>query len=161
MRSTAGLSALSILPPRAPGESRRGFSLAELVTALAIAGVMLALTGPRFSAMRDRAATRSASADLGALFSTARHLAITRRATVAVILDASRSAVQVRSDDRTLVRHEFGTTYGVTLAANRDSSIFDARGFGYGAANLTVILRRGGAADTIAISRLGRVRSAW
>ena len=111
--------------------------------------------------MRDRAATRSASADLSALFATARQLAITRRTTVAVRLDVRGAAVEVRSDDRTLIRHTLGTTYGVTLSANRDSSIYDARGFGYGAANLSVILRRGRSADTIAVSRLGRVRSVW
>ena len=159
MRAAARGTATSIGRQRTPG--RRAFSLVEIVTALAIAGLMLALAVPRFSGVRDRAAARSASADVSALFATARQLAITRRATVAVRFDASRASVQLRSDGHTLVRHELGATYGVTLSANRDSSVYDPRGFGYGAANMTVILRRGRAVDTIAVARLGRVRSVW
>jgi len=34
-------------------------------------------------------------------------------------------------------------------------------GLGYGASNLTVVLRRGSAAETIFVSRLGRVRRWW
>lgn len=151
------------MAPRARGakQDRRGYSVAELVTVLVISGVVLSLTVPRFAAIRDSSATRSASADLGALFATARHLAITRRDPVTVLLDGRRGAAEVRVRGQVLVRHEFGTMYGVTLGATRDSSVFDARGLGYGAANLTVVFRRGRASDTVVVSRLGRVRTVW
>lgn len=140
---------------------RKGFSLAESVVTLVIAGVLLTIAVPRFSAMQDAAATRSAAADLDALFATARHLAITRRTTVAIRLDTVRADVEVRSAAAPLVRRALGATYGVSMSTTRDSSAYDARGLGYGAANLTVVLRRGRAVDTMVVSRLGRVRSAW
>ena len=40
-------------------------------------------------------------------------------------------------------------TFGIRLSASRDSMAFDARGVGMGAANLSLILRRGRAADTL------------
>jgi hypothetical protein len=46
----------------------------------------------------------------------------------------------------------------VSLGTTRDSIVFDARGLGYGAANLTLVARRGSAAETLVVSRLGRVR---
>jgi hypothetical protein len=57
------------------------------------------------------------------------------------------------------VRHlALGARYGVRLAATRDSMAYVAPGLGHGAANLRVVLTRGLAADTIVVSRLGRVR---
>ena len=44
------------------------------------------------------------------------------------------------------------------VATNRDSMVYDARGIGYGASNLSVVIRRGRAVDTVVVSRLGRVR---
>lgn len=144
-----------------PPTGRRAFSVAELVVALTIAGALLVLAMPRISVMRDRAATHSASADLSAMFATARQLAITRRTFVSLFLDGAHASAQLHSDGRTLMRHELGVMYGVSLAATRDSSVYDARGFGYGVSNLTVIVRRGRAVDTLVVSRLGRVRSVW
>jgi hypothetical protein len=48
---------------------------------------------------------------------------------------------------------------GVTVEATRDSLAYGPDGLGVGAANLRLILRRGGAADTLSVSRLGRVRT--
>ena len=48
--------------------------------------------------------------------------------------------------------------YGVNFSTTRDSIAFTSGGLGYGAANTQIILRRGVAADTIAVSRLGRAR---
>jgi hypothetical protein len=48
--------------------------------------------------------------------------------------------------------------YGVRVTASRDSMAYDARGLGYGAANLSVVVHRGRVAETVYVSRLGRVR---
>jgi hypothetical protein len=46
-----------------------------------------------------------------------------------------------------LSRAALGHAHGVSLSSTRDSLAYDVRGLGYGAANLTLIARRGRAAD--------------
>ena len=57
-----------------------------------------------------------------------------------------------------LIVVRLGSSHGVMLSASRDSMAYAPNGLGYGAANLTIILRRGESAETIFVSRLGRVR---
>jgi prepilin-type N-terminal cleavage/methylation domain-containing protein len=137
---------------------RVGFSLLELVIVLALVGLLMAMAAPRFAAMRDGASVRAAMANLGADFSMARQSAITRRTTVAVVLDTSSGTVEVRSASRTLAQHALRAMYGIVLGSNRDSAVYDSRGLGYGVSNLTVTVRRGSFVDTLTMSRMGRVR---
>jgi hypothetical protein len=44
------------------------------------------------------------------------------------------------------------------MSASRDSMAYFPDGLGMGGANLTVIFRRGGAADTVLGSREGRIK---
>ena len=137
---------------------RTAFTLLEITLVLAVIAVVLALAAPRLSALRDRSAVRGAVDEIGASFSTARAAAIAQRTTVAVVSDTARGSIQVRWAGRSLVHRALGTTYGITLASNRDSAVYDARGLGYGLSNLTLVVRRGGMVDTLTMSRLGRVR---
>src|SRR6476646_6649716 len=105
---------------------RRGFTLLELIVVLMIAGLVMAIAVPPFASLRDRAAVRTATADLGALFSSARQLAITRRTTVAVVFDTLAGVVQVRAGGRTLQKRLLRAVYGIALGANRDSAVYDA-----------------------------------
>jgi hypothetical protein len=77
---------------------------------------------------------------------------------VSVRFDTTADALELRMAGVVLSRAALGHAHGVALAANRDSLVFDVRGLGYGAANLTMIARRGGAAESLVVSRLGRVR---
>lgn|SRR5512146_895374 len=137
---------------------RSAFTLLEATVVLTVAAVVLAIVAPRFAAARDSAAVRSAMSDLGAAFSLARQAAMTRRTLVAVVLDTARGAVEVRAVGERIVRRELGATYGIVLGSNRDSAVYDARGFGYGASNLSITARRGKIVDTLSMSRLGRTR---
>lgn len=137
---------------------RRAFTLLELLVILTIAGLAMAIVVPQFARLRDRSAVRTATADLGALFSSARQMAITRRTTVAVVFDTVAGMVQLRAGGRTVQKRSLKAVYGIVLGANRDSAVYDARGLGYGAANLTVTIQRGTFVDTLTISRLGRTR---
>lgn len=56
----------------------RAFSLAETLTVVAIVGLIVAVSVPGFSALRRRAALRSASAQLRTIFHEARSRAIAR-----------------------------------------------------------------------------------
>ena len=137
---------------------RVGFTLFELVIVVLVTGLLLGLALPRVSSLRDRSAVQSAMGELGGSFSTARSAAMARRASVAVILDTAAGAVEVRAQGQTLLRRPLRSIYGVVLASNRDSAVYDPRGLGYGVTNLTVVVRRGVMVDTLTMSRLGRVR---
>lgn len=134
------------------------FTLPELLVVLVVIAVLLGLALPRLAGAADRAAVHSAAADAAAAFRSARSAAIYRRAPVAVMIDTLRAAVAVRADTVLLLRRELGQGYGVRLTATRDSMAFDARGLGVGAANLSLVARRGRFADTLFVSRLGRLR---
>jgi len=137
---------------------RWGLSLAELLVAIALIGLMALVAVPRFAGARDRVAVESAVAETIRTFATARELAVLRRTAVAVVIEPVRASLEVRSRGLVVMRRGLGTAYGVVLATNRDSAVYDARGLGFGASNLSLILRRGRVADTIVVSRLGRTR---
>jgi len=125
---------------------------------LAIIALTMLFVGPRFVGLRDGAAVRSAMADLAGTFSTARATAVARGTMAAVVIDAADGAVEVRVAGSTVLRRDLGRAYGIVLWSNRDSTVYDPRGIGYGAANLSVTVRRGAFVDTLSMSRLGRIR---
>jgi prepilin-type N-terminal cleavage/methylation domain-containing protein len=57
---------------------RNGYSLIELLTVVAILGLMAAITLPNFSKMRNRMALRAAAGELRSIFHLVRQQAITR-----------------------------------------------------------------------------------
>lgn len=145
-------------PRETTAPARPAFTLAELTVVIAIAGMMLAIAGPRFAALRDAWSVRSAMADLGASFSLARQMALNRRTPVAVVLDTAAGVVTLRSYGRRLRQSSLRASYGIALSSTRDSAVYDPRGIGFGLSNLTVTVRRGAFVDTLTMSRLGRIR---
>ena len=139
-------------------QSRKGTTLTELIVVLIVIGALAGLALPRYREAADRFAARAAAREAGSLFSFARRSAITRRSLVGVIIDTSAATIVVRTGPRELARQSLGERYGVRLTATRDSMSYDPRGLGYGAANLTIVVRRGRGAETLLVSRLGRTR---
>ena len=129
-----------------------------MTVVMTIAGIVLALAVPRLVRMRDAASVRSAVGELGALFSLARQEAIARRAPVTVGIDSASGDVEVRAGGVHIMRRSLAASYGVRVGTNRDSTVYDPRGIGFGLANVTIIVRRGAIVDTLTMSRLGRVR---
>jgi len=139
--------------------ARRGFSLAELFIALVIAGLLMALAIPPVLAIVDRTEVDAAVRELGALFASARAQAMASGRPVAVVIDTVLGEVRVGPASAGVARTRYvAAIHHVSLSATRDSMSYDARGLGRGAANLTVIVRRGAASDSVVVSRLGRVR---
>jgi hypothetical protein len=97
-------------------------------------------------------------AEAAGALARARDEALARHAVVSVRVDTSEGSVVLRIRGDRIARYALGHAHGVSLSTSRDSIAFDARGLGYGPANLTLVARRGAAADTIVVSRLGRVR---
>jgi Tfp pilus assembly protein FimT len=136
---------------------RVGNSLPELVTALALTALILAIAVPRMREVVERAAVRGAVADIVTSLSVARQVAVSRGG-AAVAIDAGSASIYVVRAGDTLAARRLGSVFGVTLRATRDSLAYDARGLGVGGANLTFFVARGSRADTVVVSRLGRVR---
>jgi Tfp pilus assembly protein FimT len=132
--------------------------LLELCVVMVIMAMLAALAAPRLTIASDRAKARAAVQDAGSLYSLGRRSAIARRALVAVVVDTTAGTITVRSGTRQIAREAVADRYGVRLQVTRDSMSYDPRGLGFGAANLSVIARRGRAAETLSVSRLGRAR---
>src|SRR6476661_6317197 len=91
-------------PPRGGTRRRRSptrrvaFTLPEMLVVLVIAGILLGLAAVRLTEATDEAAVRAAAGDIAAALSTARGVAIYRRAAVAVAIDTLAAALFVRED---------------------------------------------------------------
>lgn len=135
-----------------------GLTLVEMLAAIAISGILFGLAIPRLGGRFDSIAVRGAASDVAGAFAIARHAAVARGAYVSVRIDSARRSVVVASGNDTLLRREIGVVHGAAIHSNRDSMAYDPVGLGYGAANQSIVVRRGSASDTVIISRLGRVR---
>lgn len=136
-----------------------GTTLIELVIALAIATALMLAVVPSASSLRNRSAVRAATTEVVSALSLARSVALAESRVVAIEFDTPTATARVLSAPDTLADLPLGSRYGVALSASRDSIAYGPTGRGYGAANATITIRRGFAADTIMISRLGRVRN--
>src|SRR5262249_57395585 len=99
-----------------------------------------------------------AMAEGGGESAFARQPASAGRAPSAVVIDSASGVVEVRAGGVRVSRRELAAVYGIVLASNRDSAVYDARGLGFGVTNLTVTVRRGRFVDTLTMSRLGRTK---
>jgi Tfp pilus assembly protein FimT len=135
----------------------RGWSAIELVIVLGIAGVLFAVVIPPMRKVVHRIAVQGAAVDAMTAFALARNLAIARGTRVAVMIDEPHGILRVTARGDTTIR-ALGDVHGITLEATRDSMAYTPIGLGLGGSNLRLILRRGRAAETLYVSRLGRVR---
>jgi prepilin-type N-terminal cleavage/methylation domain-containing protein len=135
-----------------------GFTLVELCLVLTIIGLVATIALRQLGLYVDRAAAHAAILEAAGLVARARDEAVAQRALVSVRFDTVADALELRMRGIVLSRAALGHAHGVALSANRDSLTYDVRGLGYGAANLTLIARRGRAADSLVVSRLGRLR---
>jgi type II secretory pathway pseudopilin PulG len=133
-------------------------TLFEVLVVLTVISIILGMSVPPVRRALDAAATRAAVRDGVSTYGYARKLATARRTAVAVRIDTSLDRLVVHAGAETLFVRSMGERYGVRLHTTRDSMAFDPRGFGYGAANLSLIFGRGMAAETLFVARLGRVR---
>lgn len=137
---------------------RAGFTILDMLVTVTIIGILSAIAYARAGKFLDGIEVHSAANDAFAAFSAARHFAIMRAAQSTLDIDTARRTLVVRSGQDTLIRRDLGSIHGVKLAATRTSITYAPTGIGYGVANLTLVIRRNAAIDSIVVSRLGRVR---
>lgn len=136
----------------------RGFTILELIVAVVLAGLLMAIAAPRGRDTLDRTAVRAAAADVRATLGLARAFAVAGQARVVVDVDTVSGTLKTRVGSGVPMRRPVGETHGVRLSRTRDSLVYDAHGMGWGATNLSIVVRRRSAAETVFVSRLGRVR---
>ena len=137
---------------------RHAFTIVELTVTICILGVISAIAMPSVGKLLDSIHVRGAVLEIELLFSGARHIAIARSAQTTVDIDTVDQAIYVSVGVDTLRKREIGNDHGVRLSATRVRMSYSATGMGYGAANLSVFVRRSSFVDTVFVSRLGRLR---
>jgi prepilin-type N-terminal cleavage/methylation domain-containing protein len=137
---------------------RHAFTLIELTITLCILSILSAIAIPRAGRFLDRTQVHGAVIEIESLFSTARHMAIARGAQTAVEIDTATGSIYVSAGGDRLRDAKIGADHDVRLSATRSGMSYSAIGMGYGAANLSVVVRRNSVADTVFVSRLGRLR---
>ena len=137
---------------------RRGATLLEISVVLALLGALLGTTAPALRHLADRARVDAATHEIARLYDGARFRAVHRGRFVTVTVDTAAGTITVRESGTNGASREIEVAHGVALRVTRRVTTFSPTGLGYGAANTSVIVRRGIAADTVVISRLGRLR---
>ena len=137
---------------------RTGFSLLEQLVVLSVITILLTIIGPRTLAALDRSAVRNARMQLVSALAAARGAAQSRAERTAVAMDSAAGLLRIVAGTDTLLVRPLQAELGVAFAASRSSVTYGASGRGYGAANATIVLHRGAAAETVYVARLGRAR---
>ena len=137
---------------------RRGFTLFEVTITLCILSILSAIAVPTAREVIDRIHVHGAIVEIESLFSSARHIAIARSAQTTVAIDPLARAIYVIVGGDTVRKGEIGADHDVLVSASRVRMSYSATGMGYGAANLSVFVQRSSSADTVFVSRLGRLR---
>jgi len=143
---------------RRRGAIRRAFTLLELITAGVVIGIVSLMALPAIARLRDRAAVHGATSLLVSALADARHQALRWQRRTAVRFDTAHARTVVHAGSDTIVRLPLDSLFEVALATTRDSIAFYPTGLGYGAANARLIIARGASAETVTVSRAGRVK---
>ena len=139
-------------------KSRPAATIIELTIVVAISSALCAIALPRAARFIDSIEVRGAVTEIESLFSLARHIAIARGAQSVLDIDPATGVFSIRVGPELIRSGDVGAAHGVVIASSRTSMTYSPIGVGYGAANFSLSVARGNVADTIVISRLGRVR---
>jgi prepilin-type N-terminal cleavage/methylation domain-containing protein len=137
---------------------RKGYTLLEQLVVLAVMTILLTLVIPPTLSALDRSAVRNARRELVSALGSARGTAQSRAERVSVAMDSTTGLLRILAGADTLLVRSLRAELGVAFAASRDTITYGASGRGYGAANSTIVLSRGAAAETVYVARLGRAR---
>ena len=137
---------------------RKGITIIESTLAICLICLLSTIAAPSVSKIVDAVEARQAAMEVETMFSSARHLAIARRAQTSVEIDTALRVIAVVAGQDTLRKRELGKDHRIDLKATRTSVTYSPIGVGFGAANVTVVVKRNASFDSIVVSRLGRVR---
>jgi type IV fimbrial biogenesis protein FimT len=88
-------------------EQEQGWSLTELLTVLAIMGVMVGMAGPSYQALAAKMQARSATIEIASELRLARQLAMARRERLRVTFDREGRTITLRRADAEGILHVY------------------------------------------------------
>lgn len=138
---------------------RTGVTLTELVVGLLLTAILMSLALPPLGRWRDRAAVRSATAELAGTVAMTRLIAVGRGG-AQLVADPSTDRIWIRDrDGRTSALVDLGHHYGVDLETGGGTVVlsYDVVGIGR-LTSRTLRLRRGRAEGGVTVSAYGRYR---
>ena len=140
---------------------RRGLTLVELVLTCTFIGLVMGIAVPRAGAALDALRLEQAAHEVAGALTLARAAAIRRASFAQLIIDEAAGRIRVESDGDTLLERDLRALNRVSLRASRDTVTYAASGLGYGVANSTIVVSINARAETVTVSRLGRMRRSW
>jgi prepilin-type N-terminal cleavage/methylation domain-containing protein len=138
----------------------RGATLLELLSVLAIVAILTAIAVPPLARGLDRAAASAAADRYAALLEAARGRALASARFTRLALDTAqaRAALLQRDPAGTWDTVRAWSLGDVRVEASQPVVTFGPVGIGWGASNARVVLARGAAAETLTVSRTGRLK---
>jgi len=137
---------------------RSGFTLPEVALALAIAGILLGIALPQFTAVKQEIAIEQAAQSIVAAHRRARTLAITQ-GHPAILAVAERSLrITLYGAGQPHWEGPGPLDQGIALTGTPRELAFSPLGYTTGLSNATFQLSLGSAVRTVVVSRLGRIR---
>ena len=137
-----------------------GHTLVEVVLALAVAGLLLGIALPSFSALKQGVRVESAAQGIAAAHRRARITAIVHGQPAILSVSAQALRITLGGADRPHWTAPGPSAEGVTLASPARDLTFSPLGITTGLSNASFQLTAGSSARTVVVSRLGRVRIA-
>lgn len=137
----------------------RGVTLPEVVTVLVLIGLVASVAIHPMGHALDRVAADEGAQRYGAMFETARAFAIARARQSRLEIDTARRTVTIALkraggwdtvDQRPLGR--------ARIEASQTVVTFSSLGVGFGLSNARIIFASGRSADTLTVSRTGRLK---
>lgn len=140
---------------------RRGLTLAELVLTCTFIGLLAGIAVPRAGAALDRLRLTQAGHEVAGALTLGRAAAIRRSDYAHVIVDEARGSIRVEAGGDTLFHRGLRDLHRVALRASKDTVTYAPSGTGHGISNSTIVVALGERAETVTVSRLGRMRRSW
>ena len=138
----------------------RGFTLPEMLLVLVLVGLAAGIVVPPLGRALDQAAVNEAAERYAVLHETARNLAIARGRNARVELDSTRreAVIALRRSGAVWDTLDAWTLGRAQLSASQTMITFSPLGIGTGASNTRIVFTAGIAAETVTVSRTGRLR---
>lgn len=141
---------------------RSGFSLVEMMIAIALVGLLMAMAVPKIHDTVIKSEVRSARSAVASMYARARIYAVQQRKPAVVNLNATSAWVTTPDAggglDTVGAVVNLANSYGVAVTYNTATLRFLPTGLANVAAPITVRVSRGGKSDSVVVTGYGRLK---